>query len=232
MATYQTLRDRALALTGNTGVTDITTVAEYGLEEAMKYVASRVYLFDLIKSATYTWQSSDTSVSIEGSSGFNASDYSTPVRLYVNDIPYDMLEYFTYKDLKKIPGTERLYVTEIDSVDARPSKAFAINPSKEIELDPVSAGDVLTLYYKKQPAPYGDGTGTPEIPSEYDHILVNGAILYIQAFIEMQEVGQQGVVNIRTLLSALDPDIRELDIELNHKRARTHAKISHKFWLR
>lgn len=218
MATYGTLKDRVLRLTEQIGVVDAGEVAKIALEEVVKYVSTKVVLPQLIGSATYTWQSSDTSASI--AADFGVSDYETPVRLYVDDVPYEYREFLVYKDLKSVPLGYRDGISSEDIYDERPQKCWTVNFSNEIELDPVSTGAVLQLYYAKPPASYSDA-GTPELPARFDHILVTGAVLVLKEYLREPEQ----IIDYYTLFSALDNQIRELDIALNSLRKRNVIKI-------
>lgn len=217
MATYSTLRGRVLSLTDQTGVTTTQTVAEIGLEEAMKYVATKVELPSLHKSATYTWGASDTYAEL--SADFGVSDFETPDVLYVNNIPYDFREYEEWLQLKESPTIDRRNLSTAATVDERPDRVWTMDSSDNIYVNPVSTDNTLLLRYLAAPAAYGDGTGTPELPSFFDGILVAGAQRVVQQYITDPEAP----ISFYQLFKALDPQIMELDLHLKSKRQ--HRKI-------
>lgn len=215
--TYENLRDRALSLTtGSTSVTTLQAVAETGLEESMKYVASKVEIPKLISSATYTWGASDTSANIE--TDFNITNYQTPELLLVgtstDKIPYQFRPHHAWNILKNLPvDSARELITGTDYTDSRPSRCWSIDKDDNIILTPINEGQILEFYYTIEPSSYGDGTGYPEIPSLFDHILVSGACLFLQHFILQPEQ----IINPYSLLKNLDEQIQELSIHLNTK---------------
>lgn len=223
MATYSTLRGRVLSLTDQTGVTTTEGVAEIGLEEAMKYVATKVELPALHKTATYTWTASDTEANIV--TDFGVSDFETPDVLYVNNIPYDFREYEEWLQLKESPTIDRRNLSTAATVDERPDRVYTIDSSNNIYLNPVATGNVLTLRYFSAPAAYGDGSGTPELPTFFDGILVAGAQRVVQQFI----IDPEAPVSFYQLFKALDPQIQELDFHLKSKRQHRKIRISRSY---
>lgn len=232
MSTYKDLRDRALVIAQATGATDLTTIAEYGLEEAMKYIASQVELPDLTKSATYTWQSGDTEASI--ATDFSVTDYQTPIRLYVGSststgTPYEYLAYLTWLDLAASPAENSRYgVSDPSWLDSRPSRCYTVEFDKDtILIAPCPAeAKVITLVYASAPTEYGDGSGVPPLPAtNWEFILVNGAALYVQAVKE----NPAGIVEPYSLLTHLDPSIAEMKRALLGTRRRPRVKLSNRY---
>lgn len=223
MATYSTLRGRVLSLTNQTGVTVVETIAEIGLEEAMKYVATKVELPALHKSASYTWLSSDTYADL--ATDFAVSDFETPDVLYVNEIPYDFREYEEWLQLKASPTINRVNLSSPATVDERPDRVYTIDSSDRIYLDPVSEDDVLLLRYLAAPAAYGDGSGSPELPSFFDGILVAGAQRVVQQYITDPEQP----ISFYQLFKALDPQIMELDLHMKSKRQHRRIRLARSY---
>lgn len=222
MTTYSTLLDRALKLTDSEDVTQAEAVGQIALEEALKYVASKVYLPDLVASASYTYTDSDTYVDISADLGI--SDYETPEYLYIDDIPYVYREWHEWKILKNSPGQVREDLSSPLTYDERPNRVYTIDPNNRIYIYPVSEDDVVEFFYRKSPAAYTSG-GTPEMPSLFDSILVNGAVMYIKEYIREPEA----IINPYELFSKLDPQIEELDRHLNSKRSKPHIRLSRRY---
>ena len=224
MSTYSELLDDVLTLTDQTGVTPATNIAKIGLVRTLKYISSRVYLPDLVPSATYTWGASDTEALL--STDFVVTDYSTPVVLFVNDIPYVYRDYLQWKQLQNSPGKSyRENISSVPTLDERPARCFTIQSNETLYVRPVAEGDVLELFYKKEPGAYGDGSGTPEMPSEWQWLLVDGAIAFVQAW----ERNQEKILPPAKLFTFLDDSIQELDIALNSQRARGKMRLSHSY---
>lgn len=194
MATYQTLRDRALSQVGCTGQTEAQTVAQVALEEAMKFAAFHVRIPSLISSATATAPASpelEANAITLGGAGFNVSaTYQAPDRLYIKKdstvaeigTPYEYLEYHIFQDLKQAPGTIRIGTGSVYSYDERPNFAWTITPSSKVWCSPIAENNVLTLVYRTVPAAYS-GAATPEILPMFDYILVNGAVIALKEWL-------------------------------------------------
>lgn len=224
MSTYTELRDKVLTLTDQVGVTDSSNVAKVGLEEAMKYVASKVYIQALHPTATYTWQDGDTEISILAD--FGVSDFETPVGLFVDEIPYDYREYFQWLSLRNSPGGQRYYLTDPGTSDERPGRVWTINESDSVEIYPdPRVDDEILLIYRTIPAPFGDGSGSPEIPSLFEGILMSGAELVVKQYVRDPET----VLDFYSLFKVLDPHIQELDFHLNSKRNKFQIKLSRSY---
>lgn len=210
------------------GDSDAAAIAEIALEEALKYVAQKVYLPALVASATYTWGVSDTEASL--SSDFGISDFETPVLLLVAEnasstgVPYVFREWLEYEQIRAVPGGIRVNLTSATSYDERPDRVYTLNPSNELIAYPIKAGNVLTLYYRKSPAAYSDA-GTPEMPSLFDSILVNGAVMYLKEYIREPEQ----IINPYKLFKDLDEQIEELDHHLKSQRQRRPMKLSARY---
>lgn len=227
MSTYEQLRDKALRLTDQVGATDATRVAEVALEEALNYVSTKVVLDGLRGRATYTWLSTDVTVPV-GGGGFAITDLSTPLHLYVgaaqdDGTRYDYRRWNTWLTLKFSPSQERLGLFEPTTYNELPDRCFTIDPDNNIHIYPEPSEDqILTLYYEKDPAGYGDGTGTPEITGKYQSILTMGAVLWIKDW--LREPDQS--INPYLLFEQLDPQIRELEIHLRSNGQRPKVKLN------
>lgn len=225
MATYSTLLSNVLTLCDCVGDTGASNVAKIALELTMRLVSSRVYLRGLVGSATYIVVDPDLSVAI-GVGGFGITDYSTPNRLYVNAIPYDFREYLDWLDLKSVPNGVRLFITEANTYDARPSRAWTIDDTNSIIADPLSVGDVLTFKYNKQPAAYADA-GTPELPVEFDTILVSAASNVVKEYLKDPDQ----IANIYDLIASpsVIAQIEELDNKQNSNRKRRRLRMARSY---
>lgn len=234
MSTYQTLRDRALGQLGLVGQTDAQTVAQTALEEAMKFVAFNVRVASLVGSATATAPANPeleaSAIAIE-TTGFAVTSgvFQTPDRLYVKKdsaatspgIPYDFYEYDHFLDLKNIPSGSRFGVFEPGTIDELSQRAYTITPTNKIWALPLAAGNVLTLFYRKQPAAYVSGN-TPEIAVQFDHILVNGAVIALKEW--LREPAE--ITTLWTLFeNGLKKDIETYDSFLNSRRKRKNLRI-------
>jgi hypothetical protein len=235
MATYSTLRDRALNRVGCLGQSEAETVAQMALEETMKFVALYVRVPGLIATATATApadpEEEANAILIENASGFNVSSgvFMAPDRLYVKEdsnadgpgTPYEYLEYDHFQDLKSIPLGNRVSLYNSNLQDQRPRFCYTITPSNEIWAQPLTEDNVLTLRYRKAPAAYSGGT-TPEISPQFDFILVNGAELVLKEWLREPDT-------ISTTWSLLEnglmDDIRRYDIEINGQRKRSSFQI-------
>lgn len=231
MATYQTLRDEALALVGGEGQLDLQSVAEKALYQCMKWVAFHVRVPSLTSSATATAPADahleDNAITL-GASGFNVSStFQCVDRLYVkNDsttegkgIPYDYYEYHHFLDLINIPGGYREYA---DSTwDEAAEFRFTITPSNKLWAQPLSEGNVLTLFFRIEPAAY-NGSGTPEILPLFNHILVEGAVLVLKEWLREP-------AEIMTMWNLFENGLKaqreEYDRQINGTRKRTSLRM-------
>ncbi len=234
MATYDTLRDRALNNVGCLGQTEAQTVAQLALEECMKFVAFYVRIPSLIASAQFTIAAANPQTEANapaiGASGFNVSStYQCPDRLYVKKdtstenygTPYEYLEYHHFIDLKSIPAGMRVGVTTPGTLDERPDFSWTVTPANLVWINPLTLGNVATLFYRKNPTAYS-GSGTPEILTRFDFILVNGAVLVLKEWLREPD----GITNMWEIFrSKLMPDVQLYDLELNGQRKRSHLKI-------
>jgi hypothetical protein len=229
LALYSTLRDTVLVLADEIGNTDAETVAERGLEEAMKYVASKVLLDSLVSSATYTWVAGDDKIALFTAGGFNISDASSPLEpllMFVgtagdNGTPYDYRRFLDWKNLQAQPGRLRTAIFGGLTIDERPERSFTINSDDELELDPQPAADkVITLHYRIPPAAYAD-SGTPEIPARWDSILINGAVMYVKE----QARQPEQIINPYDFFKTLDEQITRMESQLRGTKARPVMKI-------
>lgn len=238
--TYEALRDRALDQCGVTGQSEAETLAEAALEEAMKFVAFNVRIPSLIASATATVPAPGvgSDVNLEdnaiplgmGGFGITAGAYQAPDRLYIKKdsdatekgAPYDFLEYHHYLDLKNIPAGNRIGIFTPGTIDERPERPWTITPDNKVWATSITEGNVMTLYYRITPAPYGNGSGSPELLAMFDYILVKGAVLAVKEWLREPE-------QITTLWdlfeSQMTRDVERYDLFLNSQRKRTFFKI-------
>lgn len=206
--TYEDLKDEVLVLTDSVGATDIEAVVKIVLVRALKYISRKADLKDLVARADYEWTTSDYRIPL-GGGGFEISDYEVPYFMMVGDIDDDTTRipyhYLPYKDWLVLKGSGVVNRLGLDAsiIDSRYSHCFTLNYDNEIEIDPVTNGTV-SLYYYIAPAGYGDGTGQPEIPDVWRDMLVNGATLVTQAYIESVD---RRSLDIEKILSALDSPI-------------------------
>lgn len=237
MATYNTLKTEVLVNCDHVGSTDAGTVVEYALRTCVRYISSRTELPKLRTSKTYTVIDADItagSISITGASKLNATDYSTPNRLFIRrnsaaTAPgqvYDYSEHMHYLEQKafSIRG-ERTSLYDVGNEDLRPAYAYTIDADDNLIIDPIAVDNVITFYYMKEPAAYGSGT-TPEIPSEFQYILVNGATLILKEWI--REPDQ--IIDPHTVLASLNPQIEQLDLFLHGRRKRSMIKLHPSYW--
>ncbi len=229
MALYSALRDTTLILADEIGNTDAQTVAEKGLEETMKYVASKVLLDSLVSTATFIWLAAGDQVELFTAGGFNITDASSPLEplsLFVgtvdtNGIPYVYRRFLQWKDLQAQPGRLRTAIFGGLVLDERPERTFTINASDEMELFPEPAvGKQLTLHYRLTPAPYADST-TPEIPARWDSLLINGAVMYVKEQVRQPEQ----IINPYDFFKALDEEITRMESQLRGTMSRPSMKI-------
>lgn len=222
MTTYSTLVSKALILSEQEDVTSAQDVAEIAIIEALKYVATKVYVPELIGSATYTWTSLDTSISLVSDFGVSLSVYAGPARLYVNEIPYDYRDYLVYLDLKNVASGDRVFITQPLTSDENPDRVYTIDLSNNIipDPEPVDGQDVV-FYYHKMPAAYASG-GTPEIAPSFDSLLVNGTVLWLKEWLRDPEQ----IINPYELFQKLDPQIKEMDLRFASNRRRDHIRLS------
>lgn len=234
MTTYDTLRDRALNNVGCLGQTQAQTVAQLAIEEAMKFVAFHVRIPSLIASSQFTIAASDPQLESNapslGVTGFNIlSTYQCPDRLLVKKdssttgygVPYEYLEYHHFIDLQSIPAGNRIGVTTPGTLDERPLYSWTITPSNTVWISPLTSGNVVTLFYRINPAAYS-GAASPEILPRFDFILVNGAVVVLKEWLREPDA----ITDMWELFRAkLMDDVRLYDLEINGQRKRSHLKI-------
>jgi hypothetical protein len=229
MTTYLSLKNDVLKLVDSTGATDVGALVEVGLQETLKYVASKVVLEGLISSSTYTWQTGDTEVAL-GSGGFEITDMETPLEMWVHDsgedgFRHEYVKYLEFRRLKNIPSTTRDTITTAPSYNHLPDKAFTKTLDDKILPYPTPKADkICTLYYIKAPAAYSDA-GEPEIPSSWTSILVFGAKLFADDMIKEP----QQPTNPYNLFGLLDPQIDEFRNALRSPRTGKRMRISRKY---
>lgn len=237
MTIYSTLRDRALNQIGCLDQTEAQTVAQIALEECMKYIAFRIRVPSLIVKATQVTAPASpeleaSAIALTGGAGtfaITSGVYQCPDRLFVKNsstttdygTPYTYMEYHHFIDLKSIPAGRRIGVFEPSQIDERPQFCWTITPSDTVWIHPIAQNNVVTLFYRKNPAAYVAGN-TPEILPRYDYILVNAAVLALKEWLREPET----ISTIWNLFEqALDADIQRYDLEINAMRKRSHLQI-------
>jgi len=235
MTTYDGLVSTVLELCDHVGSTDAQTVANRAMALCMRYVSSRVELPSLIGSASFTWGALTTSAPLFTSQGFNITEstYGSPNRLYVKrdssatdpGIPYEFLEYVHWLDLKSaVSGGARSSLFEPPSNDERPQYAYTIDHSNALIAYPIAENNVLKFYYNKLPAAFAGGA-TPEIPAQFDYILINGASLYLKEWIREPA----DILDSYRIFQSLNPQIEEMDSFLNARRKRRQLKLANSY---
>lgn len=221
---YSEIVESAQKLTDTTGQTDVQEVAEEAAVHALRYIASRIKIPELMTSKTYTWQSADEVIPI-GVGGFAITGFTTPVQLFVNDIPYTFRDWLEWKTFQKIPYGERWSLNQPATSDIRPWRCYTINPDDEVEIFPLPIeDDEIELFYDVEPAAY-NGASSPELNTRYHVILVNACILAIKEFLKKPST----IVDLNTLFSSLDPQISELEMHQNSHRQRRGMRVSHRY---
>lgn len=220
-STWNDLLADVLTLTESVGATDVTAVAKIYLFRTLKYISRKADLDGLVGSASRLWQDTDTSALIAGTvdpggTGFGITDFETPYLLMVgNDtatetpVPYHPLAYKDWLVLKGSAVDGRLGLDSVIS-DERPARAFTVNYSDAIELDPLPPDNsTVRLYYFKAPIPFGTGSHSPPLIDDYTDLLVDGAVLLTRAYIE-NPGGEK--INTYKILSALDEPIMQMKL--------------------
>jgi len=236
MATYQELRDRALNQVGCLGQSEAQTVAQIAMEEAMKFVAFHIRVPSLIAKATATAPASPNleanAISLEGGAGtfqIPPGVYQAPDRLFVKrtsttedyGTPHEYIEYHHFLDLKAIVTGPRVSLYAPALGDERPDFSWTITPDNKVWCSPISEGNVITLFYRKNPAAYS-GAATPEILPRFDYILVNAAVLALKEWLREPEA----LTTLWTLFqNGISDDVKQYDSELQGQRRRSHLRI-------
>ena len=230
--TFSTLKTRALRLADQEDDSDAGNIAEYALEASLRYVASQVLLEDLISSATYTWQSGDTSASL--STDFAVSDMSTPVEAWVHDsgedgVRYVYRPYLEWRRLKNQRNGSRHYLWSATADSNLPDRAFTIKDGDTFYFDTLpNTNQVVTFYYKVAPSNYTDA-GTPEIHEEWVDILVFGAAAIIRDWVTSNMANELYNPNPYLVLKTLDPQIEEYKNWIRSNRASPQMRISRRY---
>ena len=192
MATWSSLLAEVLTLTESTGASDIEEMAKIYLVRALKYISRKANLNNLVSSANYTWLSTDLVIPV-GIGGFGITDFEVPYFILVgNDsststrIPYNYLDIKDWLVLKGSTNDGRIGLDSL-TTDQRFYRSFTINYDNEVELDPVPQDELVTLHYYKAPAPFGDGSGSPEMPGVWQDLLVDVAVLLTRSVISGSE---------------------------------------------
>lgn len=224
MSTYGEIITDAQKLTDTTGQTDIQEMMEAVVIYALKYIATKVTVPELRAVTSYTYLSTDDTIPI-GGGGFAISNFTTPIRLYVNDIPHDYREYLEWLDLQSAPGGFRWSINQTSTVDLRPSRCWTINPSNEVEIYPLPVeDDVIKLVHAREPAAYSSG-GTPELNARFHVILMNACVIAAKEFLRDPDA----ILDLNALFQALDPQITELSIHQDSLRVRRGHRISSRY---
>lgn len=239
MTTYLELKNRVLKFCDAVGSTDADDIVELALEEAMRFIAQRITVPPLIAEATHTVTSTDlsnSSVALHASSpdGFaiTQSLMSSPNRLFIKKDsstagkgqPYTYQDYLAWLDLKSVPSYSYPAIFTDSYTDERPARSYTIDLSRSLIAEPMSEGNVMTLFYNKPPAVYSDA-GTPELEPMYEHVLVNGAVLILKEWIREPDVP----LDPNTILQPLISQIREIDIHRRSNRQRESLKPSNRY---
>lgn len=232
MTTYATLRDSALKQCGAYGESEMSELAEIALAECMKFVSFHIRVPALVGSATATAPASPEleSNALSIASDFSIADFRTPDRLFVKKnssavelgTPYEFLEYDTTLDLLYSPSSRYGIVRDLDEYgDDIPDRWYTITPSNKIWARPLSQGNVLTFFYRKEPAAFS-GAGTPEINPQFDWILTKGAVLAIK---EAQREPDRIMSMWDLFTNGLEADLDRYDSFLNGRRKRDEIRI-------
>ena len=207
-------------------------LAEIALAECVKFVSFHIRVAALVGSATATAPASPEleSNALSITTDFSISDFRTPDRLFVKQnsssvekgAPYEFLEYDTALDLLYSPSSRFGITRDSDSYgDDIPERWYTITPSNKIWARPLSEGNVLTFFYRKEPAAFVAGN-TPEINPQFDWILTKGAVLAIK---EAQREPDR-IMSMWDLFSAgLGDDLDRYDSFLNGRRKRDEIRI-------
>ena len=238
--TYAQLKSEVLTLCDfSTAALDAGAVVEKALENVMRYVARKVELPGLIASASFTAISATDPIPLFTALGFNITqaNYDSPNRLYIRNTstatqpgqPYDYLEFMHWLELKSVPsGAPREDSLSWGSLDERPTRAYTIDLTNGMNAYPIAIGNVLTFYYNKPVTAYADA-GFPELPApSFDTLLVNGAMMVLQAWTKEPD----SLVDYYSVFRALDPEIGDLDSFLNSRRKRSSFKIHNSYRIR
>lgn len=233
MATYQTLRDRALNRVGCLGQSEAQTVAQNAMEEAMRFISFHVRVPSLISSATATAPASPTlkaNAITLGVSGFNiTATFQCIDRLYVKKdssgddegVPYVYREYHHFLDIKNDPSPYRYSIDSPEIFDENPQRVFTITPDNKLWAMPLTQNNVLTLYYRVLPAAYSGGA-TPEVLPLFDYILVNAAEIALKEY--LREPAE--ITNLwRLFEGGIMDDVKKYDEYLNGQYKRDSLKI-------
>jgi hypothetical protein len=132
-------------------------------------------------------------------------------------------DYIEWTQLKAVPNGYRIGVGAPPTRDERPTHVYTIDQSNNILIEPIpKEDDILTLFYRTPPAAYGDGSGTPEIQTDYEHLLVDGAVSWVQNW----ERNQDEIVPPGKIFKLLDPAIKEMDDNLNSGRQQRKLRLA------
>jgi hypothetical protein len=231
MTTLGEIKADVLSLAESPESIEIGKVAEIGIQETLKYISSKVVLPELVRDAevTYAAASHNSGIAI-GAGGFEVADFDTPLRLYVDNVAYDLRDYLVWKDLKTerngFPGT-RIY--EHEREDRRPDRVWTLRYSDNLILfDPFpTEGTTIELVYIKPVDAYADAN-VVFLPNRFEGLVMNGALVYCKEYIREPEQ----IINPYQLLSTLDPQIQELKIHRDSTRPRFKMRIGKGYELR
>jgi hypothetical protein len=227
MSTYAQLKENALIIANQEGDSTAGKIAEIALVEALKYTRSHVLLDGLIGEAEYTWLAADEDIAL-GVDGFEITESPVePIELYVgaageSGTVYVYRRYLDWRRLNALPGKSRGSMFEESIRDERPARCFSINADGDVVLVPKpSTGQVVTLYYHKEPAGYS-AASSPEIPSKWEFILISGAVLWLKEY----EKDPDMIIDPVELFGKLDPQISRMDRALRGPRSRQRMKMA------
>lgn len=225
MTTYLDLKNDVLKLVDSTGATDVGALVEVGLQEAMKYVASKVVLEGLISSGTHTWVEGATSASLSGD--FGITNMQTPLEMWVHNdgedgVRYEYIKYLEWRRLKNVSGATRDFITVAPTSNELPPRSFTKDLDGNIILYPLPKADkICTLFFLTAPAPYSDA-GEPPLPDVWTSTLTFGAKLFADDMIKEPQVP----TNPYNLFSLLDPQIDEMKNALRSPRTAKRMRIA------
>jgi len=231
MTTLGEIKQDVLTLCESPDVTEIGNVAKIGIQETLKYISSKIIFAELAKTKTLEFSLDDHSEGIPlNVGGFEADDYDTPLRLYINGIPYRFRDYLTYTDLTSevISGKHNRELYDNRVIDKRPKYCWTLRYEDQMILfnaRPDDGADMKLVYKKKIPV-YDENT-VVFLPSMFESLLTNGAVLYCKEYIREPEM----IINPYQLLSGLDTQIQELQIHLETDAPRQQMTIGDSYSL-
>lgn len=212
--TYNNLLDDVLLFTDAVGASDATNVAKVGLRFALSYISRKANLNGLVRSKSYTWLESDVAVSLTDVGGFNISDFQYPYYMMVGTltetpVPYHYMDFKDWQILKAVAVGGRVAL-DAAFFDGRFDRAFTLDYDNKIQITPTVSSLPVTLYYYKEPAAFGDGSGSPEISSAWTDMMTHAAIEMVRFYLENPDKP----VPMVSILQSMDREIDMFKIHL------------------